>query len=302
MTRVRHLAVAAAVFALAVVACSSTSGAPSAPSACEAVFSPVRCSIMTDYAAARLNTPPGEILAISVLPPPTPEVRDGQTILHVTSGGPNVLTLVTLHDGSVHEVSMNCVGIPELQCKDDPQLRATSVTMAGYFDTPEGATPVPTPGLEAIVAARPLRVPRLDIPIDNDGHSKCLSARPRCPTACLSAADFQFVSRAWPSDVAIAGCRRRDAGRPVARRPDSPLREHPRPRARRGHGERGGGPRLRRPAPPPRSRPLGPRSRRPVGVAPTRVRPSAAAPRPAAHPVPGRLATALSSPPSSRAR
>lgn len=204
MTSARRFAATAAAVGLAIAACSPTPGAPSSPTACGAAFSSARCSNMTDYAAARLHTHRDEIVAVMVLPPPTPEVRDGVVILGTTSGGPNVLTSVTLRDGSVHVVSMDCGGIPALQCQDDPQLQASSVTKGGYFDTPEGATPVPAPDHAAVAAARPLRVARFDIPIDHDGHYAVPVGQATLPNGILSVADFAFVAPGWPPNISIA--------------------------------------------------------------------------------------------------
>ena len=202
MANARHIA--AVAIALAAAALSACAATPGAPSACERVFSQARCANMTDYAASRLGTSPGEIAGISVLAPPTPEVRDGRTIIQTTSGGPNVIAVVTLRDGSTREVSMDCGGIPALQCQDDPQLRATSVTMGGYFDMPEGATQVPAPDARGLAAATQLHVARLDIPIDHDGHYAVRVGEARLPNGILSVADFEFVSPGWPSDVTIA--------------------------------------------------------------------------------------------------
>jgi hypothetical protein len=74
---------------------------------------------MADYAATKLHRTREEVASIAVLPAPTPEVRGGVTILTGRSGGPPVDTLVTLRDGSVHELSMDCGGIPALQCRDN---------------------------------------------------------------------------------------------------------------------------------------------------------------------------------------
>ena len=166
---------------------------------------------MADYAATRLQMARHEIVEMTVLPPPTPEVRDGKTILQTRSGGPPVDTLVTLRDGSVHEVSMDCGGIPALQCQDAPQLQAMSVTMGGYFDTactgdpPKGCqTPVPPADATAAAAAVPLHVARFDVPIDHDGHYEVPVGEAWLPNGLLSTADFGFVSPEWPPDMTIA--------------------------------------------------------------------------------------------------
>jgi hypothetical protein len=210
MTHARRIAVTAALL-VGLAACVALVAACTGPTACAARFSAVRCSNMTDYAASRLNVHRDEIVAMSVMPPPTPEVRDGMTILRTYGGASPVDTLVTLRDGSAHEVSMDCSGIPALQCRDAPQLQARSVTMGGYFDTPcageppDGcATPVPPPDVEALPAAVALEVARLDIPIDHDGNFEVAVGEAGLPNGRLAVADFAFVSPDWPSDIVIA--------------------------------------------------------------------------------------------------
>ncbi len=196
---------------LAVAACSGAGGRPPEPTPCEAAFSAARCSNMTDYAARKLGTARDGIVAIAVLPDPTPEVRDGVTILRTTSGAAPVEVIVTLRDGTAHEVSMDCFGLPALQCQDEPRLQAASVTMGGYFDTPctgeppiGCASPVPSPDPEALAAAVALRVARLDIPIDHDGRYEVRAGEASLPNGILAAADFGFASAAWPNDFTIA--------------------------------------------------------------------------------------------------
>lgn len=207
--KLRHLAVVG-VIATSIVACGGLAAADRGPVSCQAAFSAVRCENMAGYAAQQLGTSFEDIASITVLPPPTPEVSDGAVILHVTSGGPPVDTLVTLKDGSVHPVSMGCGGIPALQCRDDPELQAMSVTSGGYFDTPcpgaapSGcATPVPPPDAAGLAASEPLRVPQFDIAIDHDGHYEVRVGEARLPNGILSTAEFGFAVR-WPPGVTIA--------------------------------------------------------------------------------------------------
>ena len=181
----------------------------SATRACEATFSPVRCANMADYVAATLETSRDDIVTLEVLPPPTPELIDGVPVINL--GGATVDTVVRLRDGSVHEVSMSCGGISPIYCRDDPQLQATSPTLAGYRDVPcageapDGcATPVPPPDPEALAAAKELRVPRLDIPIDHDGHYEVPVGEAMLPNGLLSLAELEFASPDWPSDLSIA--------------------------------------------------------------------------------------------------
>ena len=164
---------------------------------------------MADYATTQLNTSRGEIVTIAVVPPPTPELIDGVPVINL--GGATVDTLVRLHDGSVHEVSMHCGGISPIHCRDDPQLQPMSPTLAGYWDVPCGgeppdgcASPVPSPDPEAIEAAHELRVPHLDIPIDHDGQYEVPVGEATLPNGILSVAEFEFASPDWPSDLAIA--------------------------------------------------------------------------------------------------
>ena len=164
---------------------------------------------MVDYAAAELDTSRDEVASIEVLPPPTPELIDGVPVINL--GGATVDTLVRLHDGSVHEVSMHCGGISPIHCRDDPQLQPMSPTLAGYWDVPcsgeppDGcASPVPPPDPEAIEAAQEQRVPHLDIPIDHDGQYEVPVGEATLPNGILSVAEFEFASPDWPSDLAIA--------------------------------------------------------------------------------------------------
>ena len=202
---------------VSIAACTAPIGASpsriespgSATKACEATFSPVRCANMVDYAAAQLETSRDEVVTIEVLPPPTPEVIDGVSVINL--GGATVDTLVRLRDGSVHEVSMGCGGISPIHCRDDPQLQATSPTLNGYWDVPcageppdECASPMPPPDPEAIAAAKELRVPRLDIPIDHVGQYEVPVGEATLPNGILSIAEFEFASPGWPSDLTIA--------------------------------------------------------------------------------------------------
>jgi hypothetical protein len=118
---------------------------------------------------------------------------------------------VALADDGVHEVSMDCGGIAGFQCLDEPELRATSPTIAGYRDVPcDGEPPdgcassVPPPDPEARAAAKELRVPRLDIPIDRVGGYEIAVGEATLPNGILTTAEFEFASPEWPSDFTIA--------------------------------------------------------------------------------------------------
>jgi hypothetical protein len=176
---------------------------PQVPQPCGQVFNRVRCLAMTDSVANQLTTTREDIVSLVVLPPPTPEVRDGQVILRMHSGGQSVELLVTLADGSVHPATIFCVGIPDDPgCFDDPHLTATSVTHGGYHDTPEGASPVPSAAPDALAEATELRIDQLDITIDHVGRHEVRLGEARLPNGLLTTADFQLVDD-WPSDVTI---------------------------------------------------------------------------------------------------
>jgi hypothetical protein len=157
---------------------------------------------MADYAASKLGARYDEIAVLEVLPSTT-----GGSLI---GGSRSLDTLVTLRDGSTHEVSMDCHGLPGLQCLDDPLLEATSVMTGGYFDVPcageppDGcATPVPATAPDALAAAVPLSVPRLNLPIDRVGRHEVIVGEATLPNGILSVAEFAFVSNEWPSDFKI---------------------------------------------------------------------------------------------------
>jgi hypothetical protein len=168
---------------------------------------------MTDYAAAQLKVRREDIAAIDVLPEPTPEVEviDGQTIVKIRSGGPPVDVLVTLADGSTRIASMDCGVASFPSCADDPHLSAGSVTgdNGGYRDLPcagdppDGcATPVPTID-PAAASAKPLTIPRRDIPLDHVGDYQVRLGEATLPNGILTEASFGFADD-WPPGVTIS--------------------------------------------------------------------------------------------------
>lgn len=139
-------------------------------------------------------------MAIEILPDPTPQVVDGKII--ITTGGHGLRLRVSLVDGSSHDLVM-CGGIAmEPACQDDPALRASSPTLGGYFDTPEGSTPVPGPDTDAIAEAEPLRIDRLDIDVNRVGPQEVRLGAARLPNGLLTAAEFELVDT-WPEGLSI---------------------------------------------------------------------------------------------------
>ena len=151
---------------------------------------------MTDWVAAQLGTTREQVASLDVIPQPTPDLR-------ISSGGPPVHVSVTLRDGSVHRVDLNCE-LGGVQCADDPQLEASSVMHGGYYDGTEaellGGRPSIAP--DALADAMPLRIARLDIPIDHAGHYEVSIGEARLPNGILTAADFALVE-SWPTGVSI---------------------------------------------------------------------------------------------------
>ena len=195
-----------AIAVVVVAACSAVSGAfgpARVPQPCNQVFNDVRCLAIRDSAASQLDTTREDITAVEIQPDPTPEIVDGKTILHTTSGGKPVELIVTLGDGTTRRVTIQCAGIPDDPgCFDDPQLSASSVTMGGYHDFPEDATPVPSAEPDAIADATELRIDRLDIPIEHTGLNEIRLGELLLPNGLLTEADFALVDP-WPRDITI---------------------------------------------------------------------------------------------------
>lgn len=208
----------AAVLAAAVVllaGCEAIAGVfqgpPLGPRACGELYNAVRCQAMTDAAASQLHTAREDVVSIQVMPDPTPEVRDGVTILQTRGGAAPIVLLVTQADGTTRQVSM-CGGIPSgPACTDDPQLSAASMTgpNGGYRDVPcagepPDGCPTPFPSFEpqALEAAQPLQIAERTITIDHDGPYEVSLGKGSLPNGVLTEASFAFAV-AWPDDVSL---------------------------------------------------------------------------------------------------
>ena len=208
----RRIAGILAVAALLAGCVASGEPASPQPQPCRQSFNAVRCLAMTDYAAVQLKVRREDIAAIDIIPEPTPEIRDGVTIVQTRSGGPPIDVRVTMTDGSTQLASMNCVGIASHPaCVDDPHLSAGSVTgdSGGYHDTPcageppDGcATPLPTIDPVAAESATPLTIARLDIPLDHVGEYEVNLGEATLPNGILTKASFEFVDD-WPPGITI---------------------------------------------------------------------------------------------------
>ena len=202
-----RIAGAVLVAALVLAGCDSIAGVfpqpPTGPQPCGQVYHAVRCLAMTDTAASQLKTTREDVVSIQVIPDPTPEVRDdGVVILQTLGGARRINLLVTLRDGTMHQVSM-CGGVSqEPPCVDDPHILTHSVTQGGYHDVPEGSSPVPSAAPDALVDATELRIDRLDIPIDRTGPHQIVLGEVWLPNGLLTTADFGLVDD-WPTDLTI---------------------------------------------------------------------------------------------------
>ncbi len=175
----------------------------SAPTPCADVFPAARCDLIIDAVAWSIDVERDEIVRIEILPEPTPQVGADGIILTTRSGGPLLIVAATLADDTTRTVTM-CGGVAtEPVCLDQPRLRATSITADGYRDVPCcDATAGPTADPGAIAASRPLRVDRVDIPIDHPGAHEVRIGTGSLPNGILTDASFA-LTEAWPADVVI---------------------------------------------------------------------------------------------------
>ena len=192
--------------ALVLVGCDALAGIipapPRGPAPCGQLFSPDRCRVMTDQAASELRLTREDVASIEIIPEPTPEVRDGVTILQIRSGAPPIDLLVTLADGTTRQTSI-CGGMQSPACSDDPHIEIHSMSLdGGYHDVTEGSSPVPSAAPAAVADATELRIDRLDIPIDRTGHHEIVLGDLLVANGLLKSADFALVDD-WPPGVTI---------------------------------------------------------------------------------------------------
>jgi hypothetical protein len=181
----------------------ATAGPPGAPEPCGQVYSADRCLAMTDYAAFELKTTREDIVSLEILPEPTPEVRDGQVIVRITSGGPDIEVGVTLADGSTHVASMHCIAASNHPaCQDEPALQVSWMIGNGYTDVPEGSTPVPSVAPDALAEAMGLEIERLDISVEHTGLNEIKLGEALLPNGRLTTTEFALVDD-WPAGISI---------------------------------------------------------------------------------------------------
>lgn len=195
-------------------ACGAAARLAPAPTSqpCDRLFSAVRCDLIVDVIAEQAGVDRDEIVAIQIVPEPTPEIQlDGTVILEARSGGPRLIVDAQFRDGTVHRATM-CGGISAGSvpvCMEEPRLQPMSVTISGYRDVPcfddEGqhcATPHPPVDPAAAAEASLIRIDDLEIPIDHEGAYEVHVADGSLPNGILTEASFGFVV-AWPADVTV---------------------------------------------------------------------------------------------------
>ncbi len=181
------------------------------PTPCDEHYPAARCQSMADDAAGRLHIKPDDIVSIGILPEPTPEIVNGQQILQTVGGARSIRVQVTLPDGSTREIPM-CGGIPSgPACTNDPHITFGSVygPGSGYHDVPcageppDGcAKPLPSIEAKAALAARPIVLDRLVVPIDHVGAYEVPVGEGSLPNGILTNTEFTLADD-WPDDLSI---------------------------------------------------------------------------------------------------
>ena len=170
---------------------------------CRDVFSEARCDVIVLTAALKLEMPPEQVAEVAIIPEPVVYDANGNRVLKNRSGGPPLNVRVTLAGGTTCDLFLGCIGLAmQPVCTDEPFLRAEGFIGSGYRDTPGGATPVPARAPGALAKAVPLRVDRLDIPIDRVGDYRISLGEAVLPNGWLDEASFELVDD-WPEDVTI---------------------------------------------------------------------------------------------------
>src|SRR4029453_18326743 len=101
------------------------------PMPCRDQFSAQRCNAIAAVAAGYAQVDRAEVAFVDILPEPTPEIVNGQTIVRIYGIATPIRVRLTLVDGTMRDVDI-CGGIPDgAACTDDPHLHAGSVTEGG---------------------------------------------------------------------------------------------------------------------------------------------------------------------------
>jgi hypothetical protein len=209
----RALTVGALVLALSAcdllggdVAPAQDGSAPYPAGCAQYELSDGRCERIVAWAGTQLGLDPAGARTIELLGDPGcgEDPPDGQ-LLCARSTQFIVRIRFLMADGRSVEESLFCGvgGRFSSLCSEQPELLLLSPTRSGYFDTPEGASPVPTAAPDALADARPLEVPAKDIPIDHVGSFEVRIGEALLPNGLLTEATFE-VQDTQPDDFQVA--------------------------------------------------------------------------------------------------
>lgn len=169
---------------------------------CTSTLSADQCQALALAAATRLGVGFDQVVAIDVVPNPSPEQID---FAH------RIFLSIALGDGSRHDVVISCPGIAGAY--DPPCMGVPIVPLSyprgsegggGYTDTPEDASPFPSLDPATVAGARSLRVASLLVPITSTGPHSILVGTALLPNGYLAEGDFGLADP-WPSKVLLNG-------------------------------------------------------------------------------------------------
>ncbi len=185
------------------------------PDGCVAFdLSPDRCAYITRWAAHDVGADPAATLAFVLLGDPScPDDDPGCGVARTMQFVVRVRMIGA--EGPLGDASVFC-GIGSggsYLCTDEPVIGTHTVMTNGYHDlpcprrgpTPGCATPVPTARPRTVVAAEPLRIAALSIPIDHAGAYEIPVGEATLPNGILSEATFDLADASPPPAELLVG-------------------------------------------------------------------------------------------------
>lgn len=205
----RRSVIAAAV-AVLVAGCSAIAGLAPAPQPCEQLYSVRRCLAMADAATAFTDKTRDDVATVLIVPEPTPEVRDGVTILQSRGGAAPITVRLVMRDGTTMESRM-CGGIPSgPACHEQPQEWETHWSIDGYRDVPcagepPDGCPTPIPSIDPAIqaSATPIVGNGRLVAIDHVGRYEVPLGVGSLPNGALTEATYRLADL-WPVDVTFS--------------------------------------------------------------------------------------------------
>jgi hypothetical protein len=206
-----------------VAACTLLPRASTAESGCEALgFNERRCNAVVARARDEAGGRPVPVTGVTVLLP----TDDGSVRL----GGQMIARVrFDFADGSnvIQEVWCKVSLEDDIACRDNPEIMLFAGIdhdvpcsgEAGNGDPAGCATPVPTPPPAAVAAAKPVRVPVLDIPLDHTGPYEIRVGSAGLPNGYLTQRHFDIADHS-PTTFWISGGIRLDVRPTIDGRPE----------------------------------------------------------------------------------